>query len=80
MRAFLGIRSKITGQASEVFWCDTRRGWVRRTFSSTQTQTRRSSRAKKTVGLTSLFFPNVLEAVFIDGNDELTAKAAFSRY
>ena len=55
----LGIRTKITGQASEDFWCDSRRGWVRRTR-STQAQTRRSSRAKKTVGLTSLFFPNAL--------------------
>jgi len=33
---------KITGQSNEDFWCD--EGWVQR--------------AKKTVGLVSLFFPN----------------------
>ena len=35
---------------------------MRRT-SSTQAQTRRSNRAKKTVGLASLFFPNALNTI-----------------
>jgi len=65
----LGIWTKITGQASEDFWCDSRRGWVLRT-SSTQAQTRRSSRDKKTVGLASLFFPNALyEKVYYEWGD-----------
>jgi len=51
----LGIWTKITGQGYKDFWCDVRRGWVRRTR-STQAQTRRSSVPKRLLDWSVYFF------------------------